>query len=523
MARLLRMPEVAANTLEATLSEWLLAEDTAFSDGDSIATVETDKAAVDVPAEGDGVMVRTLVRPGTTVAVGAPMALIAAPGEQIADVDAVLAELGGASPAAEPGRTADSAGSETTVATDRSVAPAGEAVALDDPATSVELDGQAAPEDVSGPAAVPEPNGGRMLSSPLARRLVREHGLSIQDLTGTGPGGRIVRDDVRRAVQAREVSPGAASGPVPDFEPAFGSAGPAGGSAGPAGGGQADGEPGAGPAFVPVPGPDAKSTATPTPAQNGAAQGPAQGPAIQSVAAASAAQGAGGRAAGAYEDVPHSRMRRAIASRLAESNREAPDFAIRGSARVDELLALRAQLNAGGGPKISVNDLIVAAVARTHAQLPEMNAIWTPDAVRRFHAVDIGVAVSTDRGLVTPVLRGAENLTVSAIARTTADFAERARGGALRPDELDGGSITVSNLGGYGTEDFTAVLNPPQAAILAVGAARKQAVVTGDELGIATVLRVTLTVDHRPVDGALAARWMAAFLALLEQPLRILA
>jgi len=537
MARLLRMPEVAANTLEATLSEWLLAEDTAFSDGDSIATVETDKAAVDVPAEGDGVMVRTLVRPGTTVAVGAPMALIAAPGEQIADVDAVLAELGGASPAAEPGRTADSAGSETTVATDRSVAPAGEAVALDDPATSIELDGQAAPEDVSGPAAVPEPNGGRMLSSPLARRLVREHGLSIQDLTGTGPGGRIVRDDVRRAVEAREVSPGAASGPVPDFEPAFGSAGPA-------GGGQADGEPGAGPAFVPVPGPDAKSTATPTPAQNGAAQSPAaqspaaqspaaqspaaqgpaaQGPAIQSVAAASAAQVAGGRAAGAYEDVPHSRMRRAIASRLAESNREAPDFAIRGSARVDELLALRAQLNAGGGPKISVNDLIVAAVARTHAQLPEMNAIWTPDAVRRFHAVDIGVAVATDRGLVTPVLRGAENLTVSAIARTTADFAERARGGALRPDELDGGSITVSNLGGYGTEDFTAVLNPPQAAILAVGAACKQAVVTGDELGIATVLRVTLTVDHRPVDGALAARWMAAFLALLEQPLRILA
>ncbi|HEY6744747.1 MAG TPA: dihydrolipoamide acetyltransferase family protein [Mycobacteriales bacterium] len=227
--------------------------------------------------------------------------------------------------------------------------------------------------------------------------------------------------------------------------------------------------------------------------------------------------------AGAYEDVPHSRMRRAIASRLAESNREAPDFAIRGSARVDDLLALRAQLNAGGGTRISVNDLVVAAVARTHAQLPEMNVVWTPDAVRRFRAVDVGVAVATDRGLVTPVLRGAESLTVSAIARATADFAERARAGTLRPDELDGGSITVSNLGGYGVEDFTAVLNPPQAAILAVGAARKQAVVTGDELGIATVLRVTLTVDHRPVDGTLAARWMAAFLALLEAPLRILA
>jgi pyruvate dehydrogenase E2 component (dihydrolipoamide acetyltransferase) len=479
MARLLRMPEVAANTLEATLSEWLLAEDAAFSDGDSIATVETDKAAVDVPAEGHGVLVRTLVRPGTTVAVGAPMALIAAPGEQIADVDAVLAELGGASAPAGPGT---------------------------DSATGVELDGQTAPEEVPGPLGEPaaESNGGRVLSSPLARRLVREHGLSLSDLTGTGPGGRIVREDVRRAVEARGSLPvpDAAAGPVVDFEPAYGSAVDADPAAGDEGAG-------AGPAFVPVPGPDADATTTP--------DGPAPAAVTPAVAAA---QGSG---AGAYEDVPHSRMRRAIALRLAESNREAPDFAIRGSARVDDLLALRAQLNAGGGPKISVNDLVVAAVARTHARLPEMNVVWTPDAVRRFRAVDVGVAVATDRGLVTPVLRGAENLTVSAIARVTADFAERARAGTLRPDELDGGSITVSNLGGYGTEDFTAVLNPPQAAILAVGAARKEAVVTGDELGIATVLRVTLTVDHRPVDGALAARWMAAFRELLEQPLRILA
>jgi pyruvate dehydrogenase E2 component (dihydrolipoamide acetyltransferase) len=216
-------------------------------------------------------------------------------------------------------------------------------------------------------------------------------------------------------------------------------------------------------------------------------------------------------------------MRRAIATRLAESNREAPHFTVRGTARVDELLALRAKLNAGGGPRISVNDLVVAAVARTHAELPEMNVVWTPDAVRRFATVDVGVAVATERGLVTPVLRGVESRTVSSIARANADVADRARAGTLRQDELEGGSITVSNLGGYGTEEFTAVLNPPQAAILAVGAARKEAVVDGDELAVATVLRVTLTVDHRPVDGAVAARWMAAFLALVEDPLRILA
>ncbi|HVE30159.1 MAG TPA: dihydrolipoamide acetyltransferase family protein [Mycobacteriales bacterium] len=441
MARLLRMPEVAANTLEATLSEWLLAEQAEFADGDAIATVETDKAAVEVPVEGAGVLVRTLVGPGTTVAVGAPVALIAAPGETVADVDATLAELGGTS------------------------APA----TVDDPDAPVQLAGQTPPTEMSGPPDAAPPNGTpdarpsngtsngapsngappRIMSSPLARRLVREHGLRLEDLTGTGPGGRIVRDDVRRAVAAREratVSP-----PAPDAQP------------------------------------DRPQRTE------------------------------------EWEDVPHTRMRRAIATRLGESNREAPHFAIRGSARVDSLLALRAQLNAGDDQRVTVNDLVVAAVARTHARLPEMNVIWTPDAVRRYAAVDVGIAVATDRGLVTPVLRGVETRTVSSIARDAADLTERARAGALRQDELEGGTITVSNLGGYGTEEFTAVLNPPQAAILAVGAARKQAVVDGDTLAVATVLKMTLTVDHRPVDGALAARWMAAFIALLEDPLRILA
>jgi pyruvate dehydrogenase E2 component (dihydrolipoamide acetyltransferase) len=216
-------------------------------------------------------------------------------------------------------------------------------------------------------------------------------------------------------------------------------------------------------------------------------------------------------------------MRRAIATRLAAGHRETPVFHIRGSARVDELLALRTRLNDGAGVKVSVNDLVVAAAARTHAALPEMNVVWTPDAVRRFTTVDVAVAVATDRGLVTPVVRDAGNRTVTSIARETAGLLERARAGALRQEELAGGSLTVSNLGAFGTEEFTAVINPPQAAILAVGAARQEAVVTGGELGVATVLRVTLSVDHRPVDGATAARWLRRFLALLEEPLRILA
>jgi pyruvate dehydrogenase E2 component (dihydrolipoamide acetyltransferase) len=221
--------------------------------------------------------------------------------------------------------------------------------------------------------------------------------------------------------------------------------------------------------------------------------------------------------------VPHSRMRRAIANRLTRSNQEAPVFSLRGSARVDALMALRSELNEATGVKISVNDLIVAAAARAHVAVPEMNVVWMPDAVRHFDDVDVAVAVATDNGLVTPVVRGVQKLTVSALAARNADLVSRARDGKLRQEELEGGALTVTNLGAYGTEDFTAVINPPQAAILAVGAARPEAVVTDGEVGIATILRLTLSVDHRPVDGATAARWMAAFLRLVEAPMRILA
>ena len=212
------------------------------------------------------------------------------------------------------------------------------------------------------------------------------------------------------------------------------------------------------------------------------------------------------------------RLRRAIAGRLAESNREAPHFAIRGTARVDDLLALRAQLNSGDGQRISVNDLVVAAVARSHARLPEMNVVWTPDAVRRYAAVDVGIAVATERGLVTPVLRAVETRTVSSIARDAADLTERARAGALRQDELEGGTITVSNLGGYGVEEFTAVLNPPQAAILAIGSVEERPAVRDGQIVPRPLMTVTLTCDHRTVDGADGARFLEDIKAFLEEP-----
>jgi pyruvate dehydrogenase E2 component (dihydrolipoamide acetyltransferase) len=163
------------------------------------------------------------------------------------------------------------------------------------------------------------------------------------------------------------------------------------------------------------------------------------------------------------------------------------------------------------------------AAARAHRFVPAMNVSWLPEAVRQFSAVDIAVAVSTDRGLVTPVLRGVDRLTVTAVAAASSDLVGRARSGQLREEELAGGTLTITNLGMFGTESFAAIINPPQSAILAVGAARQEPVVSNGKLTVGTVIHFTLSVDHRPIDGAVAARWMAAFLSLLTEPVRLLA
>ncbi|MHB1067199.1 MAG: dihydrolipoamide acetyltransferase family protein [Candidatus Nanopelagicales bacterium] len=224
-----------------------------------------------------------------------------------------------------------------------------------------------------------------------------------------------------------------------------------------------------------------------------------------------------------FTDVPHSRLRKAVAARLQQSKQQAPHFYVRGTARVDRLLALRAELNAGEESRVSVNDLVVKAVARAHRLVPAVNVVWMDDAIRQFTEVDIAVAVATEQGLVTPVLRGVDALSIAQVAQATKDFAGRARAGALRQHELEGGSTSVTNLGMYGTEEFAAIINPPQSTILAVGAARQEPVAQDGTIAVGTLMRVTLSVDHRPIDGAAAAGWMAAFIGLLEQPAKILA
>jgi pyruvate dehydrogenase E2 component (dihydrolipoamide acetyltransferase) len=216
--------------------------------------------------------------------------------------------------------------------------------------------------------------------------------------------------------------------------------------------------------------------------------------------------------------VPHSRMRQAIARRLSESKATVPHFYIDGDVQVDRLLELRREINDGRPEKISVNDFIVRAAARALVLVPDANVSWTEAAMLRHAHADIAVAVATDNGLLTPIVRAAETKSLSALSSELADLVERARSGRLQPSEFEGGSLTVSNLGMFGVQAFSAIINPPQAAILAVGAARKAPVVRDDVLGVGTLMHVTMSVDHRAIDGALAAQWFATLVKLLESP-----
>jgi pyruvate dehydrogenase E2 component (dihydrolipoamide acetyltransferase) len=246
-----------------------------------------------------------------------------------------------------------------------------------------------------------------------------------------------------------------------------------------------------------------------------AAASPQQAPAAPAEAPATASSGE-------FTDVPHTGMRRAIARRLTESKSTVPHFYLVADCRVDELVALRKAVNESADVKVSLNDFVLKAAAAAFLDVPEANVTWGESALRRYSTVDMAVAVSIEGGLVTPVLRSVEKQSLTEIARNVADLAERARAGRLRQPELEGGSFAVSNLGMYGVTEFSAIINPPQSGILAVGLARQIPVVEDGQLAVGTVMTVTLSADHRALDGALAAQWLAAFVKRIEHPLSIL-
>ncbi len=225
----------------------------------------------------------------------------------------------------------------------------------------------------------------------------------------------------------------------------------------------------------------------------------------------------------AFTDIPHTGMRRTIARRLTESKTTVPHFYLVAHCRVDDLLDLRGRINEVPDIRVSVNDLVIRAVAAALNDVPEANAIWTDEAVRRFSGVDIAFAVAVEGGLLTPVVRGAHRLPIGGLSAVVRDLAERARAGRLKQSELEGGAFSVSNLGMYGTSEFSAIINPPHAGILSVGAAARRPVVEEDgTLGVATMMTVTLSADHRVLDGAIAAQWLAAFQRRIENPVSIL-
>lgn len=222
---------------------------------------------------------------------------------------------------------------------------------------------------------------------------------------------------------------------------------------------------------------------------------------------------------GSYVAIPHTPMRRAIARRLTESKSSVPHFYLSAPCIADDLLNMRKKINEWAEKKVSVTDLILKTVAAAFSDVPEANVIWTSQELRRYSDVDISVAVATENGLVTPVVRAVNQMNLSQLSATTEDLIARARIGRLKQNEIEGGTFSVTNLGMYGTDEFFAIINPPQSAILSVGAAIQKPVVTNGALAIATVINFSLSVDHRAIDGALAAQWLAAFAKRFENPM----
>ncbi len=432
MPIIITMPALSPTMTEGTLAKWIMNEGDAVRSGDMLAEIETDKATMEVEAIDEGILARILVPEGTEgVPVNAPIAVLLEDGEDASAIDAALA----AAPAPAP------------------MAPAAEAPAAKPiPAAAIPT-----PAPTPAPAADPVSGDGRILASPLAKRMAAQAGLELAQVSGSGPRGRIVKADIEAAV--------------------------AGGVA----------------AVAPAP----------------AAPVPSSIPASVAVPAAPGDD---------FELEKLSSMRKIIARRMTESKQQAPHFYLTVDCEIDALLALRKQLNdkADGAYKLSVNDLVIKAAAVALMKVPDANVGYSEEGLRRYRNADISVAVASEKGLITPIIRNANGKGLEAISKEMRELAQKANDGKLTPEEYQGGSFSISNLGMFGIKQFDAVINMPQGCILAVGAGEQRPVVKDGALAIATVMSVTVSVDHRAVDGAVGARFLAAFKGLIQDPMTML-
>ncbi len=461
------MPKWGIEMAEGTIAEWMVAENAAFTRGTVLTLIETDKITNEVEAEADGRFVRILAKAGETYPVGALLAVLSDGGEaSAAEIEALVAgfrasdtsfDPDAGEPATPVAATAPAA-SEIVVPEGLAISPAAleQAKALGVDLATVQgsgRNGRISAQDVAQAARAPAQPAlvgvfpllpeGPVKATPVARRLALLHEIDLAKITGTGPRGRVRRDDVLAAVAN------------------------------------------AAPIVVPE---------------------PVAAPVIAAPVAA---------AAGAPDVQPMSSMRRTIARRLTQSKQEIPHFYVRRRVRADRLLAHRA---ATTGEKPSVNDYLIRACALALLEVPAVNIQVHGNDIHSFGQADISVAVATDRGLVTPIVFGADDLSLAQIASAMKALAQKARTGKLRPEEIAGGSFSLSNLGSFGVEQFDAIINPPQGAILAVGTARPEPIDDAGAIRIVPVLNLSLSCDHRAIDGADAGRFMAALARLIEQP-----
>ncbi|BBF93185.1 pyruvate dehydrogenase complex dihydrolipoamide acetyltransferase [Blastochloris tepida] len=461
------MPALSPTMEKGNLAKWLKKEGDSIKAGDVIAEIETDKATMEVEAADDGVLAKIMVPAGTAdVPVNQVIAVLAGEGEDVAATATATSAKADAAPAgASDSKTAKDI--KAQAAKPDSVSSQGSAPA--------QGQGSAKSAVAAAAAAGSAKSNGRVFASPLARRLAREAGLDLSTVSGSGPRGRIVMRDIE-----------AVRGSVPPTMPATA------------------------PAAAPAP-------------LAGEAPRPLSVPASDAAIRAMYAPGS-------FEEIPHDTMRKVIARRLTEAKTTIPHFYLTVDIELDALLALRATINANapkrpdGEPafKLSVNDFIIKALALALLRVPDANVTWTEGAMLRHRQADVGVAVAIPGGLITPVVRDAGNKPLSAISNEMKDFAARAKARRLTPEEYTGGATAVSNLGMFGVKEFAAVINPPHATLLAVGAGEPRPVVKDGQLAVATVMSATLSVDHRAVDGALGAQLLAAVKTYLEAPVTML-
>jgi pyruvate dehydrogenase E2 component (dihydrolipoamide acetyltransferase) len=466
------MPALSPTMEKGNLAKWLKKEGEAVKTGDVIAEIETDKATMEYEAVDDGVMAKIVVPEGTNdVPVNQLIAVMAQEGE---DPKAAAAAAGkGAAP--RPAQAAPSP--PPSPARGEGAAPQGAPPATAAQPIAKEGKSPAQPSPVRAPSPLAGEGGGegarpnghgtnRIFSSPLARRLAKEAGIDLGRITGSGPHGRVIARDVAAAK-------------------------------------------------------DGKGLRAPAAAPSGA---PAIAPSMSDQQIRALYE------EGSYELIPHDGMRRTIAQRLTASVQTIPHFYLTVDCDIGKLLAAREEINVAapkdkdGKPayKLSVNDFVIKALALALQRVPDANVSWTEAGMLKHKHSDVGVAVALPAGLITPIIRNAETKSLSAISNEMKDLAARARARKLKPQEYQGGGSSVSNLGMYGIKDFTAVINPPQSTILAVGTGEERAVVRGGKIEAAQIMSVTMSCDHRSVDGALGAQLIGAFKALIENPVMML-